>query len=67
MKRRTKMPQWILLDYSQQPPRFRCGRCDVTRELHLPAVVEDFSLQGEAFAAGHRGCAASPPPETGTD
>lgn len=63
MGRRKKLPTWILLDYSQQPPRFRCGRCDATRVLQLPALVEDVGLQADAFAEGHRGCAESLTPK----
>ena len=66
MSRRKKIPGWIVLNYNKQPAEFVCKRCEESsdserkgnarRPVHLPAVIEDFGKQGEAFAESHRFC-----------
>jgi len=51
-----KIPEWILIKYDVKPPLFSCSRCGATRELHLPAAIDDFAKQSEAFAESHRNC-----------
>uniref|UniRef100_A0A6M3IM62 Uncharacterized protein n=1 Tax=viral metagenome TaxID=1070528 RepID=A0A6M3IM62_9ZZZZ len=53
---KKKIPDWIKLKYDVQPPVFECERCGVTRELHLPAAIDDALKQGQAFAESHKFC-----------
>ena len=51
-----KLPKWIDLRYDTHPPYFKCNRCGVERIACLPAAIDDFLKQGEAFAEGHKFC-----------
>jgi len=51
-----KIPNWIFLEAKIQPPRFKCDRCGAGREVHLPAPIEDFKKQGQAFTESHKYC-----------
>jgi len=51
-----KIPDWIIIKYDVQPPVLVCERCSETRELHLPAAVDDVVKQAQAFAEGHKFC-----------
>lgn len=51
-----KIKEWIVIDATKQPPILKCKRCGKERKIHLPATVEDFSKQAEAFGETHRIC-----------
>jgi hypothetical protein len=51
-----KIPEHIILDYSEKPPKFICVYCGATRELRLPAMIDDVVRQHEAFAGSHKYC-----------
>jgi len=50
----------IILDYSKQPSEYVCERCGARRQVNLPAAIDDFVKQGEAFAESHKYCKANP-------
>ncbi|MFH1863780.1 MAG: hypothetical protein ABIJ85_02650 [bacterium] len=51
-----KIPSWIVLKYDVIPNVFECERCGEKREIRLPAAIDDFVLQGRAFAKTHKYC-----------
>jgi len=51
-----KIPRWIFLNYKKQPPVMVCKCCGESRTVHLPAAVDDFLKQSEAFAESHKNC-----------
>jgi len=51
-----KIPEWIIVKYNVRPQIFYCSRCGGSRELHLPAPIDDFVKQAEAFAESHKYC-----------
>nr|MBC8360908.1 hypothetical protein [Candidatus Desulfatibia profunda] len=51
-----KIPKWITLKYDITPNVFECERCGEKREVYLPAAIDDFVLQGQAFAETHKYC-----------
>lgn len=51
-----RIPKHIILDYSKQPNELKCIFCGKTRVVHLPAPIDDFVKQGEAFAESHKYC-----------
>jgi hypothetical protein len=51
-----KIPNWVVLKYDVKPNVFECVRCGATREAHMPASIDGFMKQGEAFAEDHRFC-----------
>ncbi|MBE3141436.1 MAG: hypothetical protein IMZ53_12750 [Thermoplasmata archaeon] len=52
----AKLLKHITINYKKQPPEFVCERCQVSRQVHLPALIKDFIKQGEAFSASHEYC-----------
>lgn len=50
------MIPWAVLDARQQPPVFRCARCQDTHPIKLPMDISEFSRAGEDFANRHRHC-----------
>lgn len=50
------IPKYIILDYSKQPPMMVCQNCGEKRELHLPALIDDFIKQAQAFGKSHKDC-----------
>jgi hypothetical protein len=53
---KMKIPNWVVLKYDVKPNVFECVRCGATREAHMPASIDGFMKQGEAFAEDHRFC-----------
>jgi hypothetical protein len=51
-----RISEHIILDYSKQPSEYVCEKCGARRQVHLPATVDDFVKQGEAFAESHKYC-----------
>lgn len=51
-----KIPEWIILKYDVTPNQYVCQRCGARREVYLPATIDDFVKQGEAFAESHKHC-----------
>jgi hypothetical protein len=51
-----KIPPHIMLDYSVKPNEYVCEHCGKRRPVHLPAPIDDFLKQGEAFAISHKRC-----------
>ena len=51
-----KIPIHIMLDYSKQPPESVCKNCGARRQVHLPAAIDDFIKQCEAFCESHKDC-----------
>jgi hypothetical protein len=51
-----KIPKYIYLDYSKQPSKMVCKHCGESRELHLPALIDDALKQAQAFAESHKMC-----------
>jgi len=56
MLKKKGLRDWIVIDASKKPPVFKCMRCGGTREIFLPAPLEDFAKQGEAFNEAHKRC-----------
>jgi hypothetical protein len=56
-----KIPKHIILNHEIQPPVFQCTICGITRAVHLPAAVDDFLKQIEAFAESHKYCGKDKP------
>jgi hypothetical protein len=57
--RKTKIPAWINVKCDVQPPLLKCERCGETRDIHIPAAMDDFIKQGEAFSESHKYCKKS--------
>ena len=57
----AKIAKWIVIDYQQEPSRFRCERCGEDRAIHFPCAVDDFTKQGEAFSESHKFCKKEKP------
>ena len=51
-----KIPDYIILKYDQEPQIMACNKCGGYRKVHLPAAVDDFIKQAEAFAESHKWC-----------
>jgi len=51
-----RIPKHIVLDYSKQPHSYVCKNCGARRQIHLPAAIDDFVKQGEAFSESHKYC-----------
>jgi hypothetical protein len=52
---------WIVLDYSQDPPVYRCRRCGESAALILPMDLKTVARRCEAFIALHASCKAVKP------
>lgn len=54
MSRRSKAPDWTVANTQKQA--FECKRCGGTRPFELPASIEAFVADAEAFGVRHRDC-----------
>jgi len=53
---RKKIKPWITLKFDVIPNLMVCDRCGSTRELHLPAAIDNVTRQMEAFSESHKSC-----------
>lgn len=53
---RRKIPDWIAIDSSKQV--VRCGRCKTEKPLGLPAPIDAFVKEMQAFGIRHENCEA---------
>lgn len=51
-----------VVDYSKQPPVFRCTACNGTAPLSLPMSIEKVVEAGKAFQQAHLTCREEPKP-----
>lgn len=48
---KRKIPNWIVVD--SKTNSMTCQQCGESRPIHLPALINDFIGQAEAFAQSH--------------
>lgn len=56
------MSDHCILDYAQQPPRFRCLRCSDEHWIMLPMPVTQLVRLSDEFDALHSNCRHNPTP-----
>ncbi|MEB3165378.1 MAG: hypothetical protein VKO65_01775 [Cyanobacteriota bacterium] len=48
--------QRLILDYAQQPPRFRCLHCGDEHWVMLPLPISELVSRADEFVARHSRC-----------
>jgi hypothetical protein len=49
-------PDWVVINYAEQPPILHCEHCGQKEPMKLPQKVKPLCLRMEAFANEHLHC-----------
>ena len=46
----------VVIDYKEQPPKFKCTKCGEEKTMELPMGVKELLVAKDAFLIDHRDC-----------